>query len=558
MSMEVLERETEKKTVWCAIYTRKSTDENLNTDFNSLDSQRHYCESFINARGGEGWKVYPEKYDDPGFSGGNMNRPGLAKLLADARQGKIQVVVAYKYDRLTRNTKDFLQILEAFDKQKVAFVSVTQAIDTSSSIGRLMRSILMDFAQFEREMISERTRDKMMAMAKRGKRTGGTPVLGYDIDRDTKKLKVNTKEADIVRDMFHTYLVEKSLSATAHSLNRRSRRLKQWITRKDAQRGGGLFNKTNLSFMLRNSLYLGKVRYRGQEYPGEHEAILDQETFKKVQELLMKNNEKKKSECQDMHDFLLRGLLRCAVCGSCMTPNFSYSRLGQRYFYYKCTAVNRMDKTACSVASVPARALEQFVLERIEVLSKDKEVVAKIIATAQTISGDELPRKRQEKSVVSAELGKVEAEGKNWTVILGQEGPESPRRDFLMERLDELGKKRKNLQERLILLESDIAQLETRQMDAELVQQLLGNFLNVFKGLTPKEQKEYIRLLVKEVIYDGAKSEITLGLYPIDLIRPMEAFGVNFDQSTRWLPGLDSNQNYRLQRAMCYRYTTRE
>ena len=536
-AVEEPEATAKQETIWCAVYTRKSTDENLNSDFTSLDAQRGYCENYVNAKGGMGWKVYPEQYNDAGFSGGNMDRPAIQRLLNDARDGKFQIVVAYKYDRLTRNTKDFLNLLEIFQKYKVTFASVTQNIDTSSSMGRLMQSILIDFAQFEREMISERTRDKMAAMAMKGKRVGGGPMLGYDIDQKTKKMSVNEAEAKITVCIFDTYLQEKSLSVTAKQMNNRGYRLKKWITRKGDERGGGKFNKTNLSFMLRNPLFLGKIRYKGKLYDAEHSGIIEEATFKRVQELLMKNCEQNKSDNKDKYDFLLRGLVECAVCKSVMTPNFVYSRLGKKYFYYKCTSVNNLDKTACSVGSVPAKALEQFVVEQLEKVCQEKEVIDQAVEEAKSTSIDQLPGRRQEREELSAELAKIEAEGKNLTAIWGQEGPNSPRKDFLMERIATLGEQRKQIETQLMRVNIDISNLEIRECDAQIVQNGLRNFLLVFKGLTPKEQKEFIRLLIKEVIYDGAKGEITIGFFVLPAKKwPMEAYGSHFDAGMKTLP----------------------
>lgn len=551
--------EVHKKPVLCAVYTRKSTDENMNSDFTSLDSQREYCEAFIKSRGGEGWQPCPERYDDAAYSGGNMDRPAIQRLMADARQKKFQVVVAYKYDRLTRNTKDFINILETFGKYGVAFVSVTQNIDTSSSMGRLMQSILIDFAQFEREIISERTRDKMSAMAKKGKRIGGGPVLGYDIDYDNKRMTVNEEEAIAVKRMFQTYLREKSLSAAAKALNNAGIRLKRWMTRKGNTKGGGSFYKGNLSVLLQNPFYTGKIHYRGVLYPGEHKAIIDDDLFQSVQLMLQRHGEKNKSPIQDKHDFLLKGLVSCAVCGSSMTPSFGYSRLKKPYCYYKCTSVNRLDKSACVVGSVPAKALEQFVVERLERICADSGMAEDIIEKADSLANYDLPLKRDEKSRVSAELGKIEAEGRNWTVILGQEGPDSPQRAFLMERIGELGRRRNELKAKLIQTDIDIAQLEAKQCDAQIVRSSLRNFLEFFRKMSPRDQKDYIKLLIKEVIYDGTRGELTIGFFVVDAFKwQMEACGVSFDEGTKTLPSLDSNQDYRLQRAMCYRYTTRE
>ena len=200
----------EKRKIRCAIYTGKSTDENLNSDFTSLDAQRESAEAYIKSQQSEGWVLYPERYDDPGYTGGNMDRPALQRLLRDARNGKFDMVVVYKVDRLTRSLKDFTKIIEILDSAGVSFVAVTQQFNTSTSMGRLTLNVLLSFAQFEWEIISERTRDKMAASAKKGKWLGGYPVLGYDIDFERKRLVVNEREVPIVKYMFRIYLEAKS------------------------------------------------------------------------------------------------------------------------------------------------------------------------------------------------------------------------------------------------------------------------------------------------------------------------------------------------------------
>ncbi|MDE2312987.1 MAG: recombinase family protein, partial [Elusimicrobia bacterium] len=423
-----------KSTKWCAIYTRKSTDENLRGDFTSLDAQREYCEAFIKSREGEGWRAFPVEYNDPGFTGGNMDRPGLKKLLIDARRGKFHAVVTYKYDRLSRNTRDFLHILDIFDKHGIAYVSVTQPIDTGSSVGRLMRSILMDFAQFERELISERTRDKRAAMAKKGKWPGGHPVLGYNVDKETKKLFINPLEAKQVRVLFETYLRIKSLSQTARELNKQGLRMKQWDTRVGNRRGGRRFNKANLDYVLRNPVYLGKIRHKGEVNEGEHKPILDSDIFSRVQKQLSSNGEKNKSPNQNKHNFLLRGLVRCSACGYQMIPNFAHSK-GHKYFYYKCLSVNKMDKTACPTKSVPARELEKIVLDRLAFLGRSRELVDRIVARAKEKSNSELPSKRQEKVQVIAQIGKIEADLRNVVDTIADRGKENPAYRALLDKV---------------------------------------------------------------------------------------------------------------------------
>lgn len=219
------------KQVRCAIYTRKSTDEGLDSDFSSLDAQRESCVAYIASQKHEGW-VLVEVYDDGGYSGGNMERPGLRRLLADLEAGKIDCVVVYKVDRFTRSLLDFARMMELFERRHVSFVSVTQQFNTTNSLGRLVLNILLSFAQFEREMIAERTRDKMSAARRKGKWTGGMPVLGYDVDAKGGKLVVNEEEATRVRVMFQLYLELRSLITVVQELNRRRWTTKQWVTKK--------------------------------------------------------------------------------------------------------------------------------------------------------------------------------------------------------------------------------------------------------------------------------------------------------------------------------------
>ena len=225
-------------TVRCAVYTRKSTEEGLEQEFNSLDAQRESAEAYIASQKGEGWQCLPGHYDDGGYTGGNMERPALKRLLADIKDGKVDCIVVYKVDRLSRSLLDFVKIMETLEKHKVSFVSVTQQFNTTSSMGRLTLNILLSFAQFEREIISERTRDKVHAARRKGKWTGGRPVLGYDVDPKGGKLIVNADEAARVRAIFELYLERQSLAATVKELDARGWRNKFWVTKDGKQAGG--------------------------------------------------------------------------------------------------------------------------------------------------------------------------------------------------------------------------------------------------------------------------------------------------------------------------------
>ena len=256
----------------CAIYTRKSTDEGLDSDFNSLDAQREAGESYIASQRNEGWVLLPDRYDDGGFSGGSLERPALQRLLKDIEAGKVDCVVVYKVDRLSRSLMDFSRLVALFDRHKVSFVSVTQHFNTTDSMGRLTLNILLSFAQFEREIIGERIRDKIAAAKRRGKRCGGIPPLGYDLVDG--KLAVNPDEAAGLRGIFARFVKIGSTTLLARELNDRGCTTKSWTTRKGRHRPGLSWNKSRLYRLLHNRTYLGEVTHKGQVYPGEHKAII--------------------------------------------------------------------------------------------------------------------------------------------------------------------------------------------------------------------------------------------------------------------------------------------
>src|ERR1700683_1117947 len=273
----------------CAIYTRKSTEEGLDQDFNSLDAQREAAEAFIRSQRGEGLVALPERYDDGGFSGGNRDRPALERLLSHVRERAVDCVVVYKVDRLSRSLIDFAHIIEIFDKRNVSFVSVTQQFNTTNSLGRLTLNILLSFAQFEREIIAERTRDKMSAARRKGKWIGGRPVLGYDIDSHRSRLTINTDEAIQVRTIFKLYLDCNALVPVVREIHRRGWRTKQWFTRNGVTPGGKPLTKGRLFRLLTNPIYIGKIDFQKQTYVGEHEAIVEVAIWERVQHILQRN-----------------------------------------------------------------------------------------------------------------------------------------------------------------------------------------------------------------------------------------------------------------------------
>ena len=314
----------------CAIYTRKSSEEGLDQEFNSLDAQRESCEAYIQSQKHEGWKAVRTHYDDGGFSGGNMGRPGLQKLLVDIDAGRVQVVVVYKVDRLTRSLADFAKIIETFDAHGVSFVSVTQQFNTTSSMGRLTLNVLLSFAQFEREVTGERIRDKIAASKKKGMWMGGNLPLGYD--SEDRKLVVVEKEAETVRHIFRRYVGLGCVRRLKDELDADGIASKVRVYETGRRVGGVLFARGALYHMLRNRIYLGEIVHKEESYPGEHDAIVDRDLWEQVQQRLAANRIERRSGFGAREASLLGGLLFDAE-GRRLTPSHANKR-GKRYRYY--------------------------------------------------------------------------------------------------------------------------------------------------------------------------------------------------------------------------------
>lgn len=273
-------------TLRCAIYTRKSTEEGLTQEFNTLEAQRESAEAFVQSQLHAGWTALAERYDDGGYTGANLERPALRRLLADIEAGRIDCVLVYKVDRLSRSLLDFARLMEIFERRQVSLVSITQPLNTTGSLGRLTLNILLSFAEFERQMIADRTRDKMAAARRKGKWVGGTPVLGYDIADAGGKLVVNQEEARRVQAIFTLYLQHRSVASALAEIQVRNWTTKRWRTRDGKDTGGQPFSRATLERLLNNVLYLGKVFHQDTVYAGEHPPIIDEAIWKLVDEKL--------------------------------------------------------------------------------------------------------------------------------------------------------------------------------------------------------------------------------------------------------------------------------
>ena len=343
--------------VRCAIYTRKSTEDGLEQAFNSLDAQREACAAFILSQKHEGWSLVPHLYDDGGFSGGSMERPALQRLLADVEAGRVDVIVVYKVDRLTRSLADFAKIVAVLDGKGASFVSVTQAFNTTTSMGRLTLNVLLSFAQFEREVTGERIRDKIAASKKKGLWMGGPVPLGYEVRE--RKLVVNPVEAAAVRDIMQRYLKTASANVLIEELEQAGIRTKVQHRVSGPHRGGIPFRRGSLYHLLKNPVYRGFIVHKGNTYPGEHEAIVDEELWNAVQDKLAGNAAARKTKVNMRHNALLAGLLFDAE-GRPMV--FSHTAKSQvRYRYY---ASRREPDDKRPATRVTAETIEQAVLEQ--------------------------------------------------------------------------------------------------------------------------------------------------------------------------------------------------
>ena len=350
------------KEIRCAVYTRKSTDEGLDKVFNTLEAQREAGENYIKSQKHQGWVLIDKHYDDGGYSGGNMKRPALQDLLEDIKAGAVDMIVVYKIDRLTRSLVDFSKMIDVFDQHNCSFVSVTQNFNTSDSMGRLTLNMLLSFAQFEREIGSERVRDKQAASKKRGMWTGGVVPYGYQAIN--KKLEIKPDEGKAVKFMFETYVKYKSAVAVAKLM---------------ADNGYKVFRRDAVKRMLKNPLYMGKIKYKDEIYEGQHAAIVSAELFEEVQRIRETKSTSIRTCLYKRNEVgILRGLLTCGCCNTPMTPVSSQTRK-ERRFYYTSNRAKYYGYHTCSNGPIPVPVMDECILKLIGPLLKDISVLNALI-----------------------------------------------------------------------------------------------------------------------------------------------------------------------------------
>ena len=509
-----------KKIIRCAIYTRVSTEEQAKKserEANSLDSQKEICRHFINIRKNEGW-VETKIYEDPGHSGKDLNRPALQELLQDVELGLIDAVLFYKYDRLSRSPKDFYYLVEIFDKHNIVFASATQPLDTSTSAGKLMLNMLLSFAQFERELISERTQSTIERRAINGEWHGGWIPFGYDYDFEKHILIVNKKESVAVKLAYQRCQEGKRLSEIKEELNTKGFRnkVRNIETRKGVKKtiGGNKLDEDDVTRMLRNPIYIGTITHKDKEYKGKHESIISQKVFKEVQKIRGQNTKKEERSPlllrKDDHVHLLKGLLKCGDCGSTMTPYPSGKKQkdGTPYLYYSCVIVNKEPhESKCRVRSLPAREFENIIKKAISEISKNRKLLDECIKSANRDASSGLAPLLKKEKQYKKQISKITSQVKN--IVEGMKRGIVSK--DVQEEHNRLVQERDKLQLEKDKTDTELEMKQSKLLSIDIIQKGLQNFDKVIDTLPLADQKELLQLLIKGISvypFDPAKDKL--------------------------------------------------
>lgn len=503
--------------VKCGLYTRVSSRQQMECDYNSLESQKEKLEAYCLSQDGY---VAAGYYEDGGLSGDTLDRPGLQKMIFDIRKGEINCVLVYKIDRLARSVRDFYTLIDVFEEYGVRFVSVTQNFDTSGPMGRLMLNILLDFAQFEREMIADRTRDKMRQRAERGLWNGGIPPYGYQ--RENKKLIRHPDESATILFMFECFASDPSVTRLRRELHQRGlfpRSGKKWL-------------KTSLGHILHNPVYVGKVRSNGNVFAGEQEKLVDEQLFQLVQSLAP---ERTHAGTKIERAFRLKGLLKCGDCGSFLTPHYTQKRRKDgsinRIPYYRCTKTMHFSNDVCRVRSLSADRIEEAVIDNLSELSKNERYLRRSVDELNKDIGKNLKPLYQEEASLKARLCEIEGEIDQFVQALGK-GKISV--DRLEKEIESREQDRILLKSQLDYLQQKIRQSAVPEFDAAIVRKNLADFQAAFGGLTAREQAEALKCLLKAVTV--FPDRIVLEVFDLPEFKP------GSQNRPIKLPRLDSNQ----------------
>ncbi|MCA9123913.1 MAG: recombinase family protein [Planctomycetaceae bacterium] len=483
-----------------AIYCRVSTFDQNRGDYSSLEDQEARLRRAAEADGYEVFQVFREV-----ASSADLERDELRKMLGKIDQ--IDVVFVTKLDRLSRSMHDWCRLNELFDANDVALVSTTQKIDTSTPMGRFFRDLLMLFAQFEREMIAERTYEKMAEQARHGRWSGGHPILGYDaVD---KKLVVNTDQTKLVRAIFDKYLELASIARTARWANLQGHRTKYVKYSNGREIQPRKFTRADIQRMLSNITYVGKIRFDDMEFDGEHEGIIPEEKFVEVQNLLVAKQDKPRRGDQTQQDTLLLGLLRCGHCGGAYTSSFvnKKGKDGQvrRYYYYKCTTKSKRDAAACPGADLKADVIDEAFVTYFRQLAKQPDKLEAVLTAAESVSKDGCKQLESDRSKLAKQLAKAERD--SLTLVDRLSDPDLQGISAIKDRLAELEVDQKMLKSRITDLTLQIRDRRDQSLSLDEVREAYENFDELWDELTFEERQYAVRLLIRQIELDFTKKE---------------------------------------------------
>ncbi|MBI3843249.1 MAG: recombinase family protein [Planctomycetes bacterium] len=487
-----------------AAYCRQSIASD--SEFASTDAQQEMIAAYVQSRAAEGWQLLPETWVDHGFSGGDVDRPALQRLIKAIEANQVDIVAVVRYDRISRSVSDFLSLLKLFDEHGVSFVSTSQNFDTTNAMGNLCANVLMSFAQFERELMRERVIEKLALSRQRGYFTGGRGCLGYDVV--SKKLVVNPEEAARVREIAAMYLKHRSIHVVVEELNRRGWKSKGIRKRDGTLMGGGPANISWIYRLLTNPILAGKIRVGDDLVQGVHEAILDEPTWTAIQDLLRANGKTvgRRSSGKPSENTVLSGLVRCGTCGSAFGPAVSRAG-GARYVYLVCYLIRARGPSACPGSRISARDLEAAVVSQIRAVGKNPAVFAATLDAAKRAKETRRPALDAEHDEIEEKLRALESERTNLVAAIGH-GKKGT--SALLERIGAIDIERDELAKRERQIRAEQEALDLGSIDEDDLRDALARFDEVYDNLNFDEKRTLLKLLLKEVRFDARTRELAI------------------------------------------------
>ena len=486
------------------LYIRVSTDMQAR-DGDSLAEQEVSTQGYCNYRNIPIVTVYREE----GKSAKNTNRPQFQKMLRDCKNGKIDTVVVKKIDRLSRSLMDFEKTISFFEEHNTNLISIQENFDTSSAIGRAVIRIIVTFAQLEREQTSERTIDVLKYRAGQGLWNGGGVPLGYDND-EKLGLVINIEESKIINTIFNKYIELASYKKVAEYMNNMGYRSKQYTSRRGKNQGGNKFRDTTIAIILKNQIYLGKIKYGGEIYPGKHQPVISKDIYDKAQDIMKKNTATRSCiKNTATHNFILEGLVKCGACGAVMTPKWSLSR-GKRYFYYECTTSGHGGANACSIRSISAPALESLILRRIRMLKRDDVLLKKILDSNANSFEKDISQLEAEKIILDIKLNGLSSRAKSIVDKLLTIS-ELSHSTLLYDEVNRLEQEKANITKRIEEIDFKVNQLKNRSLNIDLAKRAFQYFTQIYGKLSNNDKKVLMGILIKDITY--GKDYISINYY---------------------------------------------